>query len=108
MVYAFIFSGLGGKTIILDLPTLRLSGPFRHVELLGEVSLEGILRNVQLAVPFALAILVFGTLSLLLSESFLSNLSSKAPYGKKVLTSIGIYLSSRISDAVYAREGNTN
>ncbi|MEN9854722.1 MAG: hypothetical protein RLZ30_831 [Actinomycetota bacterium] len=104
MVYAFIFSGLGGKTIILDLPTLRLSGPFRHVELLGEVSLEGILRNVQLAAPFALAILVFGTLSLLLSENFLSNLSAKAPYGKKVLTSIGISLASINSIADSARE----
>jgi len=104
LVYAFIFSGLNGRTIILDLPSLRLAGPFRHVELLGAVSLEGIVRNIQLAIPFALAILIFGALSLLLSESFLVNSSRRVPYGKKILTSVGIALASISSIADSARE----
>lgn len=94
MIYAFIFSGLDGKTIILDLPTLRLAGPFRHVELLGDVSVEGLQRNFQLAIPFAIAILFFGILALFVTERALARLASKAPFGKKIFTALGISLAS--------------
>lgn len=104
MIYAFIFSGLDGKTIIFDLPTLRLAGPFRHVELLGNVSIEGLQRNFQLALPFAAMILVFGILSLLVTESALAKLASKAPFGKKIFTALGISLASINGIADSARE----
>jgi energy-coupling factor transport system ATP-binding protein len=104
LIYAFVFSGLDGKTIILDLPTLRLAGPFRHVELLGNVSIEGLQRNFQLAIPFAIAILFFGSLSLLVTESALARLASKAPFGKKIITAVGISLASINSIADSARE----
>ncbi|MEY2826612.1 MAG: hypothetical protein RLZZ122_976 [Actinomycetota bacterium] len=104
MIYAFIFSGLDGKTIILDLPTLRLAGPFRHVELLGNVSIEGLQRNFQLAIPFAAMILVFGILSLLVTESALAKLAWKAPFGKKIFTALGISLASINGIADSARE----
>lgn len=104
LVYSFVFSGLEGKTTILDLPTLRLAGPFRHVELLGPVSIEGILRNVQLAVPFSLAILFFGIIAVFFSEKHLANLASKARFGKRILTSLGISLASISGIADSARE----
>ncbi len=104
LVYSFIFSGLDGKTLILELPTLRLAGPFRHIELLGNVSIEGILRNIQLALPFAFVIVLFGVLSIFLSESLLSKLAARAPYGKRILTALGVALASIASIAGAARE----
>lgn len=104
LVYSFIFSGLDGKTILLDLPIIRLAGPFRHVELFGPVSVEGILRNIQLALPFSLTILFFGIISLFLSEKLLADLASTARFGKRILTSLAISLASISGIADSARE----
>ena len=43
--YALLFAGLDGQQVLYQLPTIRLSGPFSHVQLLGPVSVDGILRN---------------------------------------------------------------
>ena len=94
LVYAFFFSGLAGENVILDLPELRLGGPFRHITLFGQISSDGILRNIELALPFATSILVFGLVASFISVPFLRRLAWKFKGIEKVLTTIAIALSS--------------
>lgn len=106
IAYAFLFSGLDGRTVIFALPELRLSGPFRHITLFGDVSLEGIYRNVQLALPFAITILLFGVLSSFVTEPRIKALASLFPYAKNLLTALSISLTSLSAIAESARRVN--
>ena len=61
--YRVAFGGAGGgETAVWEIPTLRLWGPFSHIVLGGEVTAEGLVASVTSGVPFALVILVSGTL----------------------------------------------
>ena len=61
--YRVVFGGAGGgDTALWDIPTLRLGGPFSHIVLGGEVTLEGLATSLTSGVPFALVILVSGIL----------------------------------------------
>ena len=61
--YRVVFGGAGGgDTALWDIPTLRLGGPFSHIVLGGEVTAEGLATSLTSGVPFALVILVSGTL----------------------------------------------
>lgn len=91
--YAFVFAGLQGNQVFLDLPTIQLSGPFRQVRLLGPVSLDGIIRNVELALPFALAILVFGLLASLANPDQLMRLGQRTGRLSWLVTTLGVALS---------------
>ena len=93
LIYAFLFSGLWGQTTIVSLPSLRLSGPFSHVTLLGDVTLEGLLRNLELAAPFALWILVFGIAAAFVGANQLRKAADKMPWFKNLLNAIAISLS---------------
>lgn len=64
VVYRIVFGGAGGSgPVLLDLPRLRLSGPFEHITLLGEVTAGGIAAAALSAVPFAALVLVIGVLA---------------------------------------------
>ena len=67
-VYAFIFNGLEGQMLILDLPELRLPRPFSHITLLGDVSTDGIIRNLEIGLPLALSIFLLGAIAALVSQ----------------------------------------
>ena len=61
--YRVVFGGAGGgDTALWDIPTLRLGGPFSHIVLGGEVTLEGLATSLTSGVPFAFVILVSGIL----------------------------------------------
>lgn len=61
--YRVVFGGAGGgDTALWDIPTLRLGGPFSHIVLGGEVTAEGLATSLTSGVPFALVVLVSGTL----------------------------------------------
>jgi hypothetical protein len=63
LVYAFIFGGArAGSTLLFDLGSLNLSGPFAHITLFGPVYLEGLVSNLSTAVPFAIFIAATGVL----------------------------------------------
>lgn len=94
LAYSFVFSGLKGKEVLLDTPEIRLSGPLRHITILGEVSIDGIFRNIQLSLPFATTILVFGILSSFITPKFFSRLTKSAKLFKKLITAIGIAFAS--------------
>lgn len=93
LVYGFLFSGLWGSNLIFSVPELKLSGPFSHVTLFGEVTSDGILRNLELALPFALTILLFGIAAALVSASTLMALANRARSLKNLLVAIAISLS---------------
>lgn len=93
LVYGFLFSGLWGSNLIFSVPQLKLSGPFSHVTLFGEVTGDGILRNLELALPFALTILLFGIAAALVSASTLMALANRARSLKNLLVAIAISLS---------------
>ena len=92
--YALLFAGLDGQQVLIDLPTIRLAGPFSHVQLLGPVSLDGILRNLELALPFALSILVFGIAASFITPSVLRAFAQKLPLLRNFINAIAIGLSS--------------
>jgi energy-coupling factor transport system ATP-binding protein len=94
LIYAFLFAGLKGEQVLISLPEIRLSGPFAHVSLLGPVSLDGILRNLELAMPFAISILIFGALASLISAQLLLATAKKVPPLRNLLSAVAIGLSS--------------
>lgn len=93
LVYGFLFSGLWGSNVIFTVPQLRLSGPFSHVTLFGQVTSDGILRNLELALPFALTIFLFGILAAFVSSNTLIKLANRASSFKNLLVAIAISLS---------------
>lgn len=93
LVYAFLFAGLNGQRVILPLPEIRLSGPFSHVSLFGPVSVDGILRNLEIAVPFALSIVVCGVLASFVSPQLLQVAARKVAPLRNLLSAIAIGLS---------------
>lgn len=64
--YRIVFGGAGGSgPVLLDLPRIRLSGPFEHITLLGEVTTGGIAAAALSALPFAALVLAIGVLAAL-------------------------------------------
>ena len=68
VVYRVVFGGAGGGAggsgpVLLDLPRIRLTGPFEHITLLGEVTSGGIAAAALSALPFATLVLVIGLLA---------------------------------------------
>lgn len=94
LMYAFLFSGLNGQHVLIELPSIRLGGPFSHVQLLGPVSVDGILRNLELALPFALSILVFGIAASFITPSGLRAFAQKLPLLRNFINAVAIGLSS--------------
>ena len=64
VVYRVVFGGgNGGGALLLDLPRVRLSGPFEHITLFGQVTTGGIANAAQSALPFAALVLALGLVS---------------------------------------------
>jgi energy-coupling factor transport system ATP-binding protein len=64
VIYRAVFGGAGGSgTVLLDLPPVRLAGPFTHVVLFGEVTTGGLAAAVVSALPFAALVLAVGVLA---------------------------------------------
>lgn len=63
LVYAVVFSGASSGEVLVDLPGFGLGGIFSHVTLFGPIGVDGLLRTVASALPFAAAILAFGVIS---------------------------------------------
>ncbi|WP_051973093.1 ATP-binding cassette domain-containing protein [Cryobacterium sp. MLB-32] len=65
VVYRVLFGGAGGGTgaVLLDLPLLRLGGPFSHVAFLGPITTTGLGNAALSALPVAAIILFFGVLN---------------------------------------------
>lgn len=92
LCYAFLFNGLVGETVILDLAEVSLPRPLSHIQLLGAVSLEGIIRNLEIGVPFALSILGFGILASFISQAALLRAAENLPWLRNLLTAIALGL----------------
>lgn len=88
--YALIFNGLAGKGVLVALPALTLPRPFSHVRLFGEVSVEGIFRNLEIGFPFALSILAFGVIASFISQAALLSAATKLPWLRNLLTAVAL------------------
>ena len=106
LVYAFIFSGLSGDQVLVSLPELQLAGPFRHITLFGDVSAEGILRNIELALPFALSIVVFGLLSTFVTPERVRVAANRFTPLSNLLTAMAIALAAIPGVIAAAKEAN--
>ena len=93
MVYGFAFSGLWGSNLLFSVPELRLSGPFSHVTLFGDVTTDGILRNFELALPFAITILVFGIAAAFVTPNALVKAAKRIGLFRNFLVAVAISLS---------------
>ena len=66
-MYRIVFGGASGNGIlIVDLPRIRLAGPFSHISLFGDVTTGGVALAAVSALPFAGLILAFGLLSVVI------------------------------------------
>lgn len=92
LIYAFLFSGLAGNGLLLALPEIKLSGPFSHITLLGEVSVTGIVRNLEISLPFALTIFILGSLAALIGPAEINRAAKRFRPLRNILSSIGISL----------------
>ena len=64
VVYRVVFGGTSGVgAVLLDLPRLRLDGPFSHITLLGPITLVGLGNAALSALPVAAIIVFFGLLN---------------------------------------------
>ncbi|WP_104081740.1 ATP-binding cassette domain-containing protein [Cryobacterium sp. Y11] len=65
IVYRVVFGGVGAGTgpVLLELPRLRLDGPFSHISLLGPITLVGLGNAALSALPVAAIIVFFGLLN---------------------------------------------
>lgn len=106
LAYAFLFAGLAGNQVLLNLPEVSLWGPFRHITLFGDVSADGILRNVELALPFALSILVFGLISAFITPANLQRASAKIQPLRNFLTALSIALAALPGVLAATKEAN--
>ena len=106
LVYAFFFAGLAGNQVLFTLPEVSLGGPFRHITLFGQVSADGIWRNVELALPFALSILVFGLISAFLTPAKLQKAARKIKPLRNLLTALSISLAALPGVLAAAKEAN--
>lgn len=93
LAYAFLFAGLWGSNLIFPTPELKLSGPFSHITLFGDVTGDGILRNLELALPFAVTILFFGIAAAFVTSNTLLKIANRAGSFKNLLTALSISLS---------------
>lgn len=91
-IYALVFSGLKGETLLISLPEIRLPRPFSHITLLGDVSQEGVIRNLELGLPFTLSILFFGVLAAFISQSLLLKLAARFGPLRNFITSLALGL----------------
>jgi len=67
VLYRVLFHGADGDgVVLLPLPVWRLPAPFAHVELLGPVTLDGLVDAALSALPIALVIVAFGLLNAVL------------------------------------------
>lgn len=67
VVYRVIFGGAdGGGFVLLDLPPIRLSGPFEHITLFGAITSGGLASAALSAVPFALLVLALGLIAVII------------------------------------------
>jgi len=106
LAYAFLFAGLAGNQVLLNLPEVSLGGPFRHITLFGDVSADGILRNVELAMPFALSILVFGFISAFITPAKLQKASGRFKPIRNLLTALSISLAALPGVLAATKEAN--
>lgn len=64
VLYRAVFGGAGGGgVVLLDLPRIRLAGPFEHITLLGPITTGGLVNAAVSALPFAALVLVVGVLA---------------------------------------------
>jgi energy-coupling factor transport system ATP-binding protein len=91
MVYAVIFGGASsGSTLLLNLESVNLGGPFAHITLFGPVYLEGMIANLSTAVPFAVFIAGTGVLVAFVKPSQLFAAARKLPPFRPILSSLAI------------------
>ena len=82
VVYRVVFGGAGAGLgpVLVDLPSLRLDGPFRHITLLGPITLIGVGNAALSALPVAAVIVFFGLLNAVINvQSLFASGAGRGP-----------------------------
>jgi energy-coupling factor transport system ATP-binding protein len=81
VLYRAAFGGAGGGgVVLLDLPRIRLPGPFAHITLLGEITTGGLVNAALSALPFAALVLAVGVLAAIVDlRALLTRGASRGP-----------------------------
>ena len=89
--YACLFGGATtGNTLLLDLPSVNLSGPFSHITLFGPIYLEGVIANLSTAIPFAIFISISAFSVIFLKPNQLFSAANRFPKFTPILTALAI------------------
>lgn len=81
VVYRAVFGGAGGGgTVLLDLPPIRLAGPFEHITVFGPITTGGLANAALSALPFAALVLAVGLLAAVVDlRALLTRGASRGP-----------------------------
>lgn len=113
-IYALIFGGARfGNTLIVELPEIRLAGPFAHVTMLGSIYLEGLLASLSTALPFSVFMLAIGLVMVFIRPVHMFLMADRVPAFRPLILAIAIgwiqipsliMATSRISRAIKLRK----
>ncbi|MCF8528844.1 MAG: ATP-binding cassette domain-containing protein [Aquiluna sp.] len=93
VIYSMVFGTAAyGSDVLFEIPQLRLSGPFSHITLFGSVTISGIVSSINLALPFALVILVFALASSWVNPARLIGFAKKLRFGANLVSALAIAL----------------
>ena len=81
LLYSLVFTGASAGETLIALPGIRLSGIFSHVVLFGSIGSQGLVNSIILALPFAVAILGFGLVSILITPARILELAKRSKSG---------------------------
>ena len=99
LAYSVVFTAASSGDTLIDLPGIRLGGIFSHVVLFGSVGLQGLGNSLLSAIPFALAIIGFGLVSIFLTPARILGIARRSKSGLLLALSISLATLPALLDA---------
>jgi len=99
VLYVIIFTGASSGDPLVDMPGISLGGIFSHVTLFGPIGLDGLVRSLISALPFAIAILAFGLFSFFVGPELIGRFALRTKSNFLRALGVGISVLPAIAEA---------
>jgi energy-coupling factor transport system ATP-binding protein len=90
LLYVIVFTGASSGNTLIQLPGVKLNSIFSHVVLFGSIGDQGLQNALLSALPFSIAVLAFGLISVLISPTKIVALASRSRSGLLAALAIGL------------------